>query len=112
MSDPATKAIPQHGAVSPAPQNVGEGFKKAAYEMTEKERPTGSFAGFRFFMERFGDMMSRVVLTVLYVVLIAPIGVIYRFVTDPLMTRYPKTHSSFVNWHSENDRVEKARQQG
>lgn len=112
MSDTATKELPAHGAVSPAPQNIGEGFKKAKHEMTAAEAPPGLLPKVRFFLENFGHMMSRVVLTVLYVVLIAPIGIFYRLLADPFLSRYPANRSSFREWKSENGTLEAARRQG
>jgi hypothetical protein len=110
MTDATT--LPDHGAVSPAPQNVGEGFKTPAYEATAPTAPPGLVPGLKFFLERFGHMMSRFILTVIYALLITPVGVIYRLVTDPLMIRYPSNRSSFVRWKSKNDSVDEARQQG
>jgi len=110
MSETATKLAP-HGAVSPAPQNVGEGFKKAKYEMTAAEKPKGFIPNVRFFLESFGHMMSRLVLTVLYVVLVGPIGIFYRFLGNPFMGRYPRSGSSFTAWRSVNDTLKNARRQ-
>jgi hypothetical protein len=114
MTNDSALNVGEHGAVSPPPQNVGEGYKKAKYEMTEDDLapPEGFLPGVKFFLERFGHMMSRVVLTVLYVVLIAPIGIIYRFVADPFLLRYPSNRSSMIPWRSKNDSVAEARRQG
>jgi len=101
-----------HGAVSPAPQNVGEGFKRSKHEMTAAERPEGFVPNVRFFLESFGHMMSRLVLTLLYIVLIAPIGIFYRFLADPFLSRYPKNGSSYTRWRSTNSTLEEARKQG
>ncbi len=108
------KKIEQHGAVSPPPQNVGDGFKKAVYEQSEDdlEAPPGLIPGFKFFMERFGHMMSRIVLTALYVLLIAPIGVIYRFIADPFILSYPANRSSMRPWKEANEDLDSARRQG
>lgn len=114
MSIESPDKLQQHGAVSPPPQNVGDGFKKAKYERTEDDReaPPGLVPGFMFFMERFGHMMSRVVLTVLYAVLIGPIGAIYRFIADPFLLAYPKNKSSMIPWRAQNETLEDARRQG
>ncbi|MFH0945815.1 MAG: hypothetical protein V2A76_11505 [Planctomycetota bacterium] len=111
MSEAAPK-LAAHGAVSPAPQNVGSGFKKSKHEMTAAERPKGFIPNIRFFLENFGHMMSRLVLTLLYIVLIAPIGLFYRFLADPLMGRYPKSRSSLTPWRSKNTSLDEARRQG
>ncbi len=110
MPETSVKQLPSHGAVSPAPQNVGEGFKKAKHEMTSIEAPEGLVPNLRFFLENFGHMMSRVVLTILYVVLITPIGVVYRLVADPFMSRY--RGSSFTRWNAQNSTLDEARRQG
>jgi len=104
----------QHGAVSPAPQNVGEGFQKAKYERSEDDivAPPGVIPGFKFFMERFGHMMSRFILTALYIVLIAPIGIVYRFIADPFILTWPKNRSSMKPWRENNETLDDARRQG
>ncbi|MFG0319767.1 MAG: hypothetical protein ACF8XB_21025 [Planctomycetota bacterium JB042] len=109
MSESATGQLPSHGAVSPAPQNVGEGFKKAKHEMTAAEAPEGFWPNVMFFVENFGHMMSRIVLTLLYAVLITPVGIFYRFLADPFLSRYRGT--SFTPWKSENSTVDQARRQ-
>ncbi len=43
---------------------------------------------------RIGDFNSRVVLTLLYAVLVIPVGLILRQVADPLRRRRPQTS----NW--------------
>ena len=111
MSDAAPK-LTEHGAVSPAPQNVGEGFRKSKHEMTAAERPEGFLPNVLFFLENFGHMMSRLVLTLLYFVLITPIGLFYRFLADPFMGRYPSSKSSFTPWRSKNTTLDEARRQG
>lgn len=111
MSETATD-LTAHGAVSPAPQNVGEGFEKAKHERTGAERPEGLMPNISFFLESFGHMMSRLVLTILYVVLIAPIGIFYRVLADPFLGRYPSNGSSFTAWDSKNSSLDEARRQG
>ena len=114
MTESATTetALPDHGAVSPAPQNVGEGYKKAKHEMTadDIEAPEGFVPALRFFLERFGHMMSRIVLSILYIVLIAPIGIFYRLLADPFQEKYRGT--SFTPWDSKNKNLDEARRQG
>ena len=43
---------------------------------------------------RIGEFNSRVVLTLLYAVLVVPVGLILRLVADPLRRRRPQTS----NW--------------
>lgn len=113
MSETATESkLPAHGAVSPAPQNVGEGYQLAKHERTgeEEQAPPGLVGAVQFFLERFGHMMSRIVLTVLYVVLIAPVGIFYRFIANPFDSNYRGT--SLVPWRSKNSTLDEARRQG
>ncbi len=62
------------------------------------------------FTERFGHMMSRVILTVLYVTLVGPAGVLLSLFCDPLaIKRY--RGSSWAAWTRTNDTLERARRQ-
>jgi hypothetical protein len=63
------------------------------------------------FTERFGHMMSRIILTVLYVALVAPAGLVLALLGDPLrIKRWRGT--SWVDWRERNDTLELARRQG
>jgi hypothetical protein len=62
------------------------------------------------FSERFGSMLSRVLLTVLYFGLLGPFAVVYRLVADPLHLRRPR--SNWVGWRAVNETVRAARRQG
>lgn len=112
MSESQSSEMPSHGAVSPAPQNVGEGFEKAAHERGRSSIPEGLLPRAGYFLEHFGHMMSRVVLTVLYFLLIAPVGIFYRFIADPFLYRYPKNGTSLTPWRSQNTDIDQARRQG
>lgn len=46
------------------------------------------------FSRRLADFQGRVLLTVLYLVLVVPVGLILRLVADPLRRRRPQTS----NW--------------
>ena len=46
------------------------------------------------FARRLADFQGRVLLTVLYLVLVVPVGLILRLVADPLRRRRPQTS----NW--------------
>lgn len=63
-----------------------------------------------------GNFQARVILTVLYVVLIAPLGLIVRLVSDPLHLRHkvPSNASPDTYWLPRlkpNDTPEEARRQ-
>ena len=62
------------------------------------------------FSERFGSMLSRVLLTILYFGLLGPFALLYRLVADPLHIRPRK--SNWVAWHRDNETVAEARRQG
>jgi len=62
------------------------------------------------FTERFGHMMSRVLLTLLYVLLVAPAGFVVALLTDPLgIKRWRGT--SWRPWTQDNESLERARRQ-
>ena len=62
------------------------------------------------FSERFGHMMSRIVLTLLYAVLVAPVAALMAPFFDPLRIRR-WSGSSWVRWTQDNDTLERARRQ-
>ncbi len=68
------------------------------------------FAKFGRFTERFGHMMSRIVLTVLYVLLVAPAAALLAPLADPLKIRR-WSGSSWRRWPRDNDTIERARRQ-
>jgi hypothetical protein len=64
----------------------------------------------RFTLERIGHLISRTILTALYAILLAPVGLIFRLFADPL--RVGKAPSTWSPWGSRNDSVDQARAQG
>ncbi|MBL8695073.1 MAG: hypothetical protein JNJ88_13345 [Planctomycetes bacterium] len=62
------------------------------------------------FFERFGHMMSRIILSALYLVLIAPPGIIYALLLDPLRMK-KRPASNWVPFKTENNTIEAARRQ-
>jgi hypothetical protein len=72
--------------------------------------PATALGHIQQFLERFGHLMSRIVLTVLYVALVAPPGIVYALFLDPLRAkRRPATN--WVPWRSHNTTIEAARRQ-
>jgi hypothetical protein len=72
--------------------------------------PTSLYGHVKRFLERFGHMMSRVILSILYLILVAPPGIVYALLLDPLrMKRRPATN--WVPWKTNNTTVEQARRQ-
>ncbi len=62
------------------------------------------------FSERFGQMLSRALLTLLYFVLIGPFALFYRLVADPLHLR-PRKAGNWSPWTGANDTLARARRQ-
>jgi len=72
--------------------------------------PLGLKAILLRFSERFGSMLSRVLLTVLYFLVLGPFAILYRLVADPLPLRRRKG-GNWTAWSSRNDTLSKARRQ-
>ncbi len=78
---------------------------------TQPVEPRRSFKEewIRFF-DRFGHMMSRILLTLLYALLVAPAGILLSLFGDPLkIRRYRGT--SWNDWNHTNETLEQARRQ-
>ncbi|MCZ6596214.1 MAG: hypothetical protein O7B99_01095 [Planctomycetota bacterium] len=67
-------------------------------------------AQFVEFTERFGHMLSRVFLTLLYFLLLGPFAVIYRMVADPLHIAR-RTDGNWRDWVARNETLRAARRQ-
>jgi len=62
------------------------------------------------FTERFGSMLSRLLLTVLYYVVLGPFALVYQRVADPLhLKRQPD--GNWTPWVGSNDTLPAARRQ-
>lgn len=62
------------------------------------------------FTERFGSMLSRLLLTVLYYVVLGPFALVYQRVADPLhLKRQPG--GNWTPWTGSNDTLPAARRQ-
>lgn len=68
------------------------------------------FKAFIQFSERFGNMLSRALLTVLYFGLLGPFALVYRLVADPLHLRRRKS-GNWTAWTASNDTLRAARRQ-
>ncbi len=62
------------------------------------------------FSERFGNMLSRIFLTVLYFLVLGPFAIVYRLVADPLRIGRPKG-GNWANWNASNETLPAARRQ-
>jgi len=65
---------------------------------------------FLVFSERFGNMLSRIFLTLLYFLLLGPFAIFYRLVADPLRIRRP-SGGNWRSWESTNETLVAARRQ-
>ena len=75
------------------------------------DAPRGWKAGFTRFTERFGHLMSRILLTVMYACLVGPAGVILSTLGDRLAIRR-WSGSSWKPWPYTNETLDQARRQG
>ena len=62
------------------------------------------------FTERFGNMMSRLLLTVLYFLVLGPFAIVYRLVADPLHLK-SRPNGNWSAWHASNETLSAARRQ-
>jgi len=62
------------------------------------------------FSERFGSMLSRIFLTLLYFLVLGPFALLYRLVADPLhIQRRPA--GNWSSWVADNETLGAARRQ-
>ena len=62
------------------------------------------------FSERFGSMLSRIFLTLLYFLVLGPFALFYRLVADPLRIARP-SHGNWRRWEESNETLRAARRQ-
>ena len=60
--------------------------------------------------ERFGNMLSRGLLLLLYFTLLGPFALLYRLVADPLHLRARRA-GNWTAWTTHNDSLQSARRQ-
>jgi hypothetical protein len=70
----------------------------------------GPLKAFLHFSERFGNMLSRTLLWLLYFVLLGPFALLYRLGADPLHLRRQKS-GNWTGWTGTNDSLRAARRQ-
>jgi hypothetical protein len=71
----------------------------------------GPWASIAAFLQHFGEVMGNVVLGILYFVLLGPVALLTRLVSDPLRRRRP-ADSAFLPWREENETLTQAQRQG
>jgi len=62
------------------------------------------------FTERFGSMLSRALLTILYFAVLGPFAVLYRLVADPLHLR-KRPQGNWTAWDERNSSLSAAKRQ-
>ena len=62
------------------------------------------------FTERFGNMLSRIFLTLLYFLVLGPFAIFYRMVADPLRIARPRD-GNWRKWIARNETLRAARRQ-
>lgn len=62
------------------------------------------------FTERFGNMVSRFFLTLVYFLVLGPFAVAYRIFADPLHIARPKG-GNWLGWQADNETLQAARRQ-
>ena len=62
------------------------------------------------FTERFGSMVSRFFLTVLYFVVLGPFALLYQLFADPLRLKRP-SQGNWNDWTPRNETLVAARRQ-
>lgn len=62
------------------------------------------------FTERFGNMLSRALLTILYFGVLGPFAIFYRFLADPLHLRR-RPQGNWTAWVADNETIQAARRQ-
>ncbi len=63
------------------------------------------------FTERFGSMLSRVLLSGLYYLVLGPVALVYQRVADPLRLKRPQNGTNWTTWKGTNDTLSRARRQ-
>lgn len=62
------------------------------------------------FTERFGNMLSRTLLSVLYFGVLGPFALLYRLFADPLHIRR-RPQGNWTRWEARNETLAAARRQ-
>ena len=75
-----------------------------------RSRSSSFMKGFLVFSERFGNMLSRVFLTLLYFLVLGPFALAYQLFADPLRIGRPKS-SNWWRWVADNETVREAQRQ-
>lgn len=63
------------------------------------------------FTERFGSMLSRMLLLGLYYLVLGPVALVYQRLADPLRLKRPQSGTNWSTWAGTNDTLRRARRQ-
>jgi hypothetical protein len=77
----------------------------------ESSGAQGTWGSIAAFLQHFGEVMGNVVLGLLYFLLLGPVAILTRLVSDPLRRRRP-SDSAFLPWREENETLTQAQRQG
>jgi hypothetical protein len=97
----------------PGPSRLSEPASKASGAPAPAAAPakkSGPMQALIQFTERFGSMLSRVLLSVLYFALLGPFAILYRIFADPLHIK-PRPQGNWSTWESVNHNLKAARRQ-
>ncbi len=72
--------------------------------------PTSLMRSLVVFSERFGSMLSRIFLTLLYFVVLGPFALLYQLAADPLRIKRQK-QGNWATWNARNETLAAARRQ-
>jgi hypothetical protein len=62
------------------------------------------------FLERFGNVVGRTMMTIIYCIVVAPVALVYRLFTDVLLLKRPAS-STWRDWSGINETLPDARRQ-
>jgi len=62
------------------------------------------------FLERFGNVVGRTMMTLIYCLVVAPVALVYRVFTDVLLLKRPPA-STWRDWTGINETLPDARRQ-
>lgn len=61
--------------------------------------------------QSIGNFQAQVILSIFYIVLIAPLGILYRLFADPLNLKIKNKRSNFEKWEHPKGTLDTARKQ-
>ncbi len=68
------------------------------------------FKSITHFLERFGNVVGRTMMTLIYFLAVMPVALIYRLFADALLIKHPPA-STYRPWNAINETLQDARRQ-